>query len=324
MNLAGLIRWTIPLSVVGCLVGLASAQTGHATWTIEARVGRAQTVFSGTIVDVADHHEIEDDGTSWILFTVKVDETIKGTVGKTVRLAEMAMGRDNEPYGGIYRAHAPFLWFISYPGEKPLNQRRIIADSRKQKASPNLAISWDTVRLGTKTKEEEVFFDNTLDYPLCNSEIVVLKTGDEILNAAKKFAKLYPGKIEPYKLPEPGSPGRFQASGTWTSLFYPSCKVLEDLARNMVKHPETGFPGWTDAPFSRMFSRQTNVRSEGIRALGLFKTQSNIALIKTFLNDPTILKDNDIRFYSVRQAAYEVLTNWGIDVPKPELIYKEY
>ena len=81
MNLAGLIRWTIQLSVVRCLVGLASAQTGHATWTIEARVGRAQTVFSGTIVDVADHHEIEDDGTRWILFTLKVDETIKGNVG---------------------------------------------------------------------------------------------------------------------------------------------------------------------------------------------------------------------------------------------------
>jgi hypothetical protein len=67
-------------------------------------------------------------------------------------------------------------------------------------------------------------------------------------------------------------------------------------------------------------------RAEGARALRYFRSDENIARLRTLLDDPGRAirhhaQDNKgvEAIYFVRHAAYETLKSWGIDVEKPVL-----
>jgi hypothetical protein len=68
------------------------------------------------------------------------------------------------------------------------------------------------------------------------------------------------------------------------------------------------------------------LRLEGVKALKPFKSDANIALLRTLLGDPAVrgltryeagLPVDIGREYHVRKAAYEVLRDWGVAVAKP-------
>jgi hypothetical protein len=67
-------------------------------------------------------------------------------------------------------------------------------------------------------------------------------------------------------------------------------------------------------------------REEGVRALRYFKSEENIARMKSLLNDTSFgyLSDpashnrgHETHRYDIRRAAYEALKCWGVDVPTP-------
>jgi hypothetical protein len=66
-------------------------------------------------------------------------------------------------------------------------------------------------------------------------------------------------------------------------------------------------------------------RAEAVDALRYFKSKENMRLLTPLLNDPQwgYLKSAEenmgveIRVYTVRRAAYQVLKNWGVDVVEP-------
>jgi hypothetical protein len=78
--------------------------------------------------------------------------------------------------------------------------------------------------------------------------------------------------------------------------------------------------------FAREKINATNAmyRVEGIKALRYFKSAANIKLLKPLLNDPAFqdwFTQNVVwktkRSYYTRQAAYEVLQEWGVPSAKP-------
>jgi hypothetical protein len=66
-------------------------------------------------------------------------------------------------------------------------------------------------------------------------------------------------------------------------------------------------------------------RAEGAKALRYFRSDENIARVKTLLNDPgRVVRAQDSKgaveaFYVVRHEAYETLQAWEINVAKPVL-----
>lgn len=68
-------------------------------------------------------------------------------------------------------------------------------------------------------------------------------------------------------------------------------------------------------------------RADAVGALKYFKSDENIRLMKSLLNDPATginrsAEDNmgvEVRIYYIRESAYGALKAWGIDVPEPVL-----
>lgn len=64
-------------------------------------------------------------------------------------------------------------------------------------------------------------------------------------------------------------------------------------------------------------------RYEAVRALQFFKSEANISLMKSLLDDTTARTVNianvSRRNYYIRQAAYEALKKWGVEVNEPLL-----
>lgn len=68
-------------------------------------------------------------------------------------------------------------------------------------------------------------------------------------------------------------------------------------------------------------------REQAARALRYFKSEENIACVKSLLGDPGWaylrhpLNNNgiEVRYYGIRNAAYQTLKSWGVEVEKPTI-----
>lgn len=73
-------------------------------------------------------------------------------------------------------------------------------------------------------------------------------------------------------------------------------------------------------------------RSDGIKALRFFKSDENIARLKTLLDDPdsgylrhpTNNMGVEVRQFTVRKEAFETLEQWGVKVKKPIIRVETY
>jgi hypothetical protein len=92
--------------------------------------------------------------------------------------------------------------------------------------------------------------------------------------------------------------------------------------------PYTNVP--VDAELERwaqsvLHGKTKGFRAEAVSALRYFKSKENIRLLTPLLNDPQwgyvkSAEENmgvEVRVYSVRHAAYQVLKSWGVDVVEP-------
>lgn len=70
-------------------------------------------------------------------------------------------------------------------------------------------------------------------------------------------------------------------------------------------------------PRAWLKSRELDERVEAVKALRLFKSEENITLLKELLTDSQGRTEGKTTTYPVRLAAYEVLRQWGVTVPRP-------
>jgi hypothetical protein len=105
-------------------------------------------------------------------------------------------------------------------------------------------------------------------------------------------------------------PNTFWLNDGWVYLDVPVTPELENRALQLIR------------------SNHWPSLEEGIKALGCFKSAKNIQLLKPLLNDSNYAEFLDPdrpwmsqRIHYPRKAAYDVLTNWGVNVS--ELVWKE-
>jgi hypothetical protein len=167
-----------------------------------------------------------------------------------------------------------------------------------KKKSPVLIIGRDFTALDGKT----------LAIPTADGTI--LHNPDDVIRYVREVLRSHPGvhHIDTFTLPKPAPWKKDFGEGS-SGLTVPADAQLEKLALESLRS--------NDAP----------TRTRGLDALRHFKSDSNIALLKSLLNDPQFNgspggdfnKGVDVRVYTIRKQAYDTLKAWAVDVNEPVL-----
>lgn len=148
------------------------------------------------------------------------------------------------------------------------------------------------------------------------ANFTLLRDPEGVIRAARETVRRMPApvrRIHTFGLQVP----REAVAGTKWEHYYPTGgslilsvpvdKRLEERAHDYVR------------------SESYEKREEGARALRYFKSDENIARVRTLLNDPGWAyvyhaqenKGTEVRIYGVRQEAYRTLRSWGLAVAVP-------
>jgi hypothetical protein len=146
------------------------------------------------------------------------------------------------------------------------------------------------------------------------ADFTTLRKPEEVLRVAKETVRRMPGvtRIETFRLVAPGEAvagtrwEKYYRTGGYVTVTVPVDERLEKRAHEYVRSPIYG------------------QREEAARALRYFKSDENVARLKTLLNDPgwdlRRAEDNkgvEVRIYGIREKAYETLKYWGVSAQKP-------
>lgn len=273
-------------------VGISGAQPGiYYKPSLEAMVAKSPLVFRGAISSYSRTAMSAPwtnfvkgvttgpwDGIFNYTLEFRVNEILKGRAGKTVKLARQAMGIDREEEQWAEQ-HTEFLCFAG------------VASPENQVPTNGPMPLWRVIRLGEAVPAEQgISTSLVVKPPVTLLDFTELSDLKDILARARWSAK-QGFTTNTFELP----------IGFMEELEVPITPTLETMARQLIR------------------SNDVN----GIRALGYFKSAKNIRLIKPFLND-TNYYDTWIqncpwvnkRIYGMREAAFQVLTNWGVKFPK--------
>jgi len=169
-------------------------------------------------------------------------------------------------------------------------------------------------------------------------ELKVLRTPEEAIARVKEFLKANPKKAKFHYMAvsDDFAHQLTQITGDWNTVTLPIVPELEAFAKRMILEPEALFPPGEHRRIPNDVQSSTTfllneldwLRLAGVQALVHFKSRDNIALLKPLLADPTLWGQWQAnaegtkleRFYPIRQAAYEVLSGWGVNVEKPVIV----
>lgn len=258
---------------------------------LEAMVAKAPLVFRGsissysrTVISAPWTNFVRgvttgpSDGIFNYTLEFRVDEVIKGTASKTAKLAFETMGFDKEEEQWSEQ-HTELLCFAG------------VASPENQVPTNGPMPLWRVIRLGEAVPAERgISTELVVKPPVPLLDFTELSDLKDILARARWSAK-QGFSTNTFELP----------FGFDEELEVPITPALETMARQLIRSNDV----------------------TGIRALGHFKSAKNIRLIKPFLND-TNYYDTGIqncpwvnkRIYRMREAAYQVLTNWNVKVPR--------
>lgn len=278
--------------------------------SLEARILEADHVFRGTIKTVSRNVRLKpgeqkakgarsSEGEVDCVFSVSVDETLKGDPGELVELTLQTPTTDQR-IDHWQAAGTSFLWF------RKLDQ-------------PN-SPDWESIRLGKPVPANAHY--RTDAPPLYSMDYSVLREPEEILSAAREFVQTYPEAGPNHLLGIASVADGIRGSGEGNFLFVPVTPTLEKLAKRLIHSPEEFVP--EDAALeSYSFSA---LRKGGVSALQYFESEENTAMLKALLVDPTSHGFHNrpgVKAFPIRKIAYEILQGWGVDCPKPVLMEKD-
>jgi len=307
MRVSTLILWGLALTA-----GTAGAQIGQTYLTLEARIAEAEGVVVGTIIKVSRKVIVPPggkapngvdfpDGIVEYTATVKVDEVLKGDVKENVAFEWTASAFDKR-LDEWSKARTPFLWFLT-----------------RQKGAVHVG---GPIRLGAPVPAE-AGYRSGIAPRLFAMDFTVLKDAKEILARARAYAKKSTKALPTHKITIPRVVAdRCSPSGDVNFLYVPVEASLEQTAKRLIASPQD-FVSKKDKLDSRA---RYELRVGGVDALRYFKSAANTTLLRSLLDDPAEVvltfdsgarKGTTLKRYPLRAKAYEILTDWGVDVPMP-------
>jgi hypothetical protein len=323
-------------------IGPARAQVGYTTTTIEGMVAGADVVVRARVAKVVGGPV--EDRRRWQSVTLRVEETIRGPARDAILFARQVLASDRifEAWRESGREH---LWFL-VRADGP--EGPVVAGKPDLAAGHLLELA-RVVRLGPPVPAEADFGppgQGPWTLPIFDHDLTLLAEPGGILRASRTAAAGWrgrkPAEFHPIDMPR-AVMARTGRSGDANRLDVPVGPNLEALARRMIASPgdfiapsDFGTPkdeaGRGHAETWLRFTRDL-LRREGVKALGHFRSEANIAMIRPLLSDPahrvlnktenghTVLKDGLPipigREYYVRKEAYETLHAWGVGVARP-------
>jgi hypothetical protein len=268
------------------------------TESIESVVANADLVVIGKLLKIgrgtpADERTLNVEGREKHEVTIAVEETLKHCISSPNERDEK-IGLE-APYPG---------WVLR--GWRNRASRLLVARSA---GAPNESMTSNT----SFTTIIELAPD-TLQ--VLTEDMRLLHNPADVIRAARETVRRMPAnvrRIQTFQLAVPWEIARGfklpipRETLRELRLTVPADERLEKRALDEIRSPNY----WT--------------REEGARALRFFKSDENIVRMKSFLRDPlfTDLEDpqenrgHEVREYGVRQAAYEALECWGVNVPTP-------
>jgi len=289
-----LLRVVMPVAI-GALACVSAGQGAFNNWTAEAMAARSKMIFRGVVVQVTQSPKL--------MLTIHVDEVIKGSPGKTFTLEPRENSERFRRYQLWRRSQAEFLWFVYVP-ETPSYE------------------PWDSIRLGPSDPEDThaKFRDESITTGTFGMDFRPFKSPWDLLERVRSFVALWPGIEEVSTVSIPKSLGSLIGRGFDSQrLILPINKELEANVIALLKTPESVLPVLHEK-YDGLW-----IRYDCIRLLSSFKSDGNIELLKPYLSEPSGTREYSTPFtpnqtyYWLRLAAYEVLTHWGVQVPKPNL-----
>jgi hypothetical protein len=306
-------RKELVLILLGLFVsaGRADAQIGRTYRSLEARIAEADGVVVGPVADIsrkvivppggkAPNGVTVSDGIVEYLAAVKVEEVLKGDFKDKVPFTRTASAFDRR-LDEWAKARMSFLWFIY-----------------REKGTVHVG---GPIRLGAAVPAE-AGYQSGIAPPFFAMDFTVLKDGKEILARARAYAKKST-KRPIHRIPIPRVVAdRCSPSGDVNSLCVPVEPALEQIAKRLIASPQDFVPK-NDELDTRS---RSELRVGGVDALRHFKSANSIALLRSLLDDPTeVVHKSDadarpvttVKRYPVRAKAFEILTSWGVTVPRP-------
>ena len=280
--------------------------------SLEAKITQAATVLRGTITNLLRNIEPGYPNPTNFIIAVAVDEIIKGHINdKTVEITLPDWTHGESPgwreFEQLADQHASILLFLDDSGQLTVTN---YPDFEKA-VFLGMALPRGKVLVETNSLTLKQAFDFT-GSPIYDMDLTILTKPEEILARSWTFARK---QIETAKF------HRFQLLNDnnvqWRSfcLLVPVEPALETIAKRLIAAPED-FISNNNArndPAARVI-----LRVDGVKALQYFKSDENIKLLKPLLNaDCLPLNGAGFSYCEVRFSAYEVLTAWDVDVPKP-------
>ena len=269
------------------LAGRSQGQVRPVVSSIEARAAGAEIICVGKISKI--------DRMKGLI--IEVTETLKGPQQKTITAQRNGnFGYDRkEYYEAAKKAGTEFVWFGSKDSAR--TEYSLDPASSPYRSLGGLALGMD---------------------------FTILRTRKEVLDRIRKFLKENPNPSGAESLLTP-IPGR-SLTGL-VDFIVPVCPWAENVAIRMLTKPNTfkfqratGNPYKPGSAANLEKSKAGMLRFEGLILLRHFKSDSNIRLVKQYLNDDIIAVRSESpggSFYLVRDAAHRLLIYWGVAVTKP-------
>jgi hypothetical protein len=324
----------IALATVVFSPAVSFGQLGrYAASSLELLVAKAEVVVRGSVVNVTREPDKGDWG--WDIVTLQVRDTLKG--GKAKRLKFAIRTHDSDDTLQRWKeSKQEALWLLDRQkvenGEDARRLAKILERHRMDLWTSSLEGS--ALRLGPSAPEDR----RRPPPPIFTLDLRLLDTPEDIVKAARQAVETAgerTTRVHELTL----SRDIMQRTGTSGDINFLRVPVdwrLEVFARRLIESPEDFLSPIKERRFKDEAERRflanlrqgekDGFRHEGVRALRYFKSRENIARLKPLLKDETWLIESRFddrrdakRVYYIREAAYEVLRQWGVEVGKPVL-----
>jgi hypothetical protein len=215
--------------------------------------------------------------TQWVTVTLKVRSALKGEAPATVAFV-VEQHREHGALAAWKESGQSMLWFLVDVGDK----KEALAPDAPPPPPGRLRLRGNDIRFpGTAAVQPAAG-------PVWSMALRRLEGETAVLAAVKEGVALR--DVRPLELLLPLAVARVGNYRDTHVLVVPVCPRLERVAH-----------GWARA-------REQWIRASALRALTLFRSEANTAVVKGLLGDESL---------AIREAAYLLLQEWKVAVPRP-------
>jgi len=261
--------------------------------SLEWLVADSEVVVRGVVVDVAAD-------THWNVVTIEVAEALKGAKAQRLKFAMHKFDQGDAALAQWRQSKRELLWLLkrqdsAAPGEAPDREKLLARHKIDLYATffprrPGEA--WlPAIPLGPPQEQEA-----QQPLPFLTIDLRLLKTSDELVKAIRTAiaAPQGDGKVRSYSVSLPPEIAeRTGFSRAQNYLTVPVDRRLEEFARRLIQTPGDYMPkldsekrSVTAAEGIAFLNRQQALRLEGVKALRLFPSEKNVAIVRLWLDDP--------------------------------------